>query len=295
MNIEVLPSGAIVGTMEILDAVASGAMEIGRSCDCYWEGKDMRFAIEGMIGAHFTFDEMMVWFFSSDVGGYQQSLDLFEQYGAHWIPCNWSITEAEYCSNKKLINPEDFKGLTIRGVGWTGMIVNEPEFGAAGTMIPPADVYTALERGVIDACELGNPEGNMSLGMHEVTKYQGFPGCHQLTQTQGWIINLDLWNDLPEDIQTVMEMTLWASIPRIYGDMTYRSAEAVKEWEAYSPEHESVVESPELQALWRDTSWKLADGLAADDADFKAMWEDMKDMLEVVRHYVELQTPDWGD
>jgi len=33
LNLEVQPQGAIVGTMEILDAVATGAIECGASCD----------------------------------------------------------------------------------------------------------------------------------------------------------------------------------------------------------------------------------------------------------------------
>jgi len=54
------PAGAIVGTMEIFDAVSTGAIEMGNAPDCYWQGKDQRFNLIGMIAAHFTFEQAVL-------------------------------------------------------------------------------------------------------------------------------------------------------------------------------------------------------------------------------------------
>lgn len=293
VNIELLPAGAIVGALEIMDAVSSGAIETGISCDCYHQGKDMRFAVHGMVGAQYTWDEMICWFFSEQTKGVQKGRDLFAEFGCYWTPMTFSHTEAEYMSNKPLVFASDYNGLSMRGVGWTGMIIQEPEFGAAGTMIAAGDVYTSLERGVIDACELGNPDSNWSFGLHEVTKYMGFPGCHQLTQTFGLIINMDLWNQLPTDIQKSIELACSDSINRSFAFSVTESALRLKDYEDYGTEF--IVEDPSCQAAWRDVSWRLADGIAADDPKFAEFWNEMKDMLDYVRPYLKFQTPDWGD
>lgn len=73
--------------------------------------------------------------------------------------------------------------------------------GASGTTIAPAEVYTALERGMLDG--LAWPAiGIMDMAWDEVIKYRIEPGFYQLDGVA--IVNLDSWNKLPADVQQAM-------------------------------------------------------------------------------------------
>ena len=293
LDIEMLPAGAIVGALEVCDAVSTGAIEMGYGCDGYWQGTNIAFAATGMFGAHMTWDEMIVWLYSDEVGGQKISQDLFAKYGMMAFPMVLGTGEAAYMSNKPIVDISDYEGLAFRGMGWTGMIINEPEFSAAGTMIAPGDVYTSLERGVIDACELGSPVGNWSMGIHEVTKYMGFPGVHQMTQVQNLLINMDSWNELTDAEKIVVQLACEASNNRSWAFNIWGSAAILPDYIDYGTEILSL--SPECQGTWRDVSWRLADEQAAQSADFKKVWDAQRTMLETLRPYLVLQTPDWGD
>ena len=46
--------------------------------------------------------------------------------------------------------------------------------GSAVVLLPPGEIYTALERGAIDAVEFVGPHDDMKLGFHQVARYYYF-------------------------------------------------------------------------------------------------------------------------
>ena len=56
----------------------------------------------------------------------------------------------------------------------------------------PADVYPALERGVIDATEFSMPAVDLNLGFHDIAKHYYFPGWHQPATLVDLMINLPI-------------------------------------------------------------------------------------------------------
>ena len=73
--------------------------------------------------------------------------------------------------------------------------------GANPVQMPPSDVYTAMERGVVDGYIL--PAHTIrDFGLDKVSKYLVFPGayepCHSL------LMNLDAWKKLPKHLQELL-------------------------------------------------------------------------------------------
>jgi TRAP-type C4-dicarboxylate transport system substrate-binding protein len=67
--------------------------------------------------------------------------------------------------------------------------------------IAPGEVYTALERGVVDG--YGWPSIKISdFGWHEVTEYVVEPGFYQVDV--GLMVNLKSWNRLPKGLQELL-------------------------------------------------------------------------------------------
>lgn len=106
-----------------------------------------------------------------------------------------------YLSKKP--NGDDFKGLRLRSVP-----VYQAFFKALGAnpmQIAPGDVFTALERGVIDG--YGWPVGGVfDMGWQDRTKVRVDPGFYSVEQ--GIYMSLDTWNKLDADQKAFMKQQM---------------------------------------------------------------------------------------
>jgi len=103
-------------------------------------------------------------------------------------------------SNKKIQKAEDMKGLRVRAMPLYVPFLKA--MGAIPVTIAPGDIYTAMERKVVDAF-IWPQMGMISWGLQEVTKYQIIPGFYRM---EPWTaINLNKWNAIPKEAQRVIE------------------------------------------------------------------------------------------
>ena len=58
------------------------------------------------------------------------------------------------------------------------------KLGVSTQLLAAADIYQALERGVIDATEFSMPTMDTRLGFHQIAKFNYFPGWHQQSLVQ---------------------------------------------------------------------------------------------------------------
>jgi TRAP-type C4-dicarboxylate transport system substrate-binding protein len=92
-------------------------------------------------------------------------------------------------SRKAIRRPEDMKGLKIRVFG-TAQAEFMRAFGAEPVSLPFGEVYTALERGTVDAALTGTYSG-FATKWYEVTKYMvdvnyGPVGCYFFVSNRTW-------------------------------------------------------------------------------------------------------------
>ena len=242
-----------------------------------------------MIAAHFTFEQATSYYYADSTGGAKLAEDLYAKFGLKRIQSGISEREvAIMAKTRKVIEAKDYKGLTFRGDGYGPLVLQEPEFQASGVMLASGDVYTALQTGVIDAAEIGNAFGNFALGIQEITKYWTFPGMQQLTQVSSHFINLDLWNELPADIQWIIVENLAYNQIRNWSFTHVESARIIPVLkDKWGIEVNRL--SPEAQYLWKVVSWRLADNYSKKDAAFGAMWDNMKAHMTLLAPYEELQ------
>ena len=94
----------------------------------------------------------------------------------------------------------DWKGVKIAGATYYG-----PELanvmGAAPVFVSYPEFFSSLEKGVVDAV-FDAPTFNIISKSYEVIKYQTI--CMALGTSHGFLINLDIWNDMPPDIQGIL-------------------------------------------------------------------------------------------
>ena len=95
----------------------------------------------------------------------------------------------------------DFEGRKVRSHG-SALSDWIEGFGANAQFVAFAEVYTALERGILD-CGVTVAFAAHAQRWYEVTDYMVGPLSSQLLNTV--IVNADVWNGLPEDIKMIME------------------------------------------------------------------------------------------
>ena len=126
---------------------------------------------------------------------------LKDELGAQVVMRNWIAGDDQFFfSNQRLETPEDFQGLKTRSHSselsdWIN------HMGAAAQFMAFAEVYTALERGVIDAAVTGANPG-LSQRFYEVADYMN-GRLFSFNSTTN-VINGDVWADIPADIQQIM-------------------------------------------------------------------------------------------
>ena len=77
--------------------------------------------------------------------------------------------------------------------------------GAAPVSLPFSEVYTALEKKVIDAADASAHVNNNASGMYKVAKFPIYPGIHSMAVLQ-FIVNKGVWDKLGKSGQTTLEV-----------------------------------------------------------------------------------------
>ena len=153
--------------------------------------------------------------------------------------------------NKK-IEKADLSGLKIR----IAPIYREffTKLGASVMQIPPGEVFTALDRGVVDG--YGWPLlGIFDLGWHEKTKYRVEPGFYNIEL--GVIFSAKTWNSLtPNQREFLNKQAVW--LESLNADMAAKDAPADIKRQAEAGIQViklSDAEAKRMLALAQDSGW----------------------------------------
>ncbi|MCS4503629.1 Lactate-binding periplasmic protein [wastewater metagenome] len=204
VKIEILPVGAVVPPSQTLTAVGSGILQGHITDPSYFSGKNPAFGMLGnLVGA--WSDPMQFIEYMNYGGGEELYNQLVEPYGVHLIGASVAGLES-LVSSRPIREIEDLKGLKMRAP--QGMVNNVfSKAGATPVNLPTSEVYTALEKGVIDAADYNTFANNQQLGLHEFAPYPIYPGFHSMPM--GAVsINKDVWSELPDDLKTILETSV---------------------------------------------------------------------------------------
>ncbi|ODC03251.1 C4-dicarboxylate ABC transporter substrate-binding protein [Terasakiispira papahanaumokuakeensis] len=224
ITIELLPSSAIVGNNETLDAVGAGILQGHITDPSYFAGKNPAFAVYGnMVGA--WSDPYQFLGYMRNAGGEDRYNALVEPYNVHLIRAGAMIPEA-LVSKRKIETMEDFKGLKIRAP--EGMVSNIFQLaGAAPVNLPTSEVYTALEKGVIDAADYTVFATNYTQGYHRFAPYAIYPGFHSMPM-MAVSLNKDIWDELSPDDQQMLRDSIDDFVDHLYQQLTEADQEQVE-------------------------------------------------------------------
>ena len=173
IEIEPLAVGTIVGYGETLDALTNGVLDSHHSGGPYFSGKEPALALIGDLNGGFENPyQMQMWFEYG--GGLELAREIYRRFNVYYVgPVWWGVESVP--AKKPLRTLADFKGVKMRVPEGLGAEIWR-RAGAGVVTLPGSEVYTALERGVIEATDWGTLGMNNDLGYHQIAKYPLHPG-----------------------------------------------------------------------------------------------------------------------
>jgi len=202
IDLKTYPEGGIVGTFDAFDAAQTGILDGWISWPQYFPGKHA----VAVYASSYPYGLDMAWQWETwyyNLGGIELLREDYPRFNQYYVAPIQTGPNYAHCV-KPLRTFEDWNGLKCRYPG--GMIAEiYQKAGASVIILPGGEIYTAMATGVIEFGEYIGIAMNKELGLHEVGKYIIGPGqMHQPVDVQAFVMNLDAWNALPDDIQTML-------------------------------------------------------------------------------------------
>ncbi len=206
VKIKIFGANELVSPLEVLDAVGGGTADLGHTAAFFWQGKMRASAFFTAVPFGLTPQEHMVWIYHA--GGQALWDELYQPFGVKpLLASNTSIGMGGWFK-QEIHSLEDLQGLKYRMPGLGGEVLRR--LGAVAVNIPPPDIATSLHSGVVDAAEWLGPWSDLAMGFYKSTPYYYAPGFHEPNGAAEFLINRNLWDSLPSDIQQVIETACMA-------------------------------------------------------------------------------------
>ena len=211
LKLELLPAGAVVGALQMQDAVISGALDGGHGVCAYWYGKNKAYSLFGTAPSFgWNANDLLAWFYYGGGQEFYNELvyDILKLDLVGWLtgpmptqPLGWF--------KKQVTTVEEMQKLKYRTVGLAADLMKE--MGVNVTIMGSADIVPALDRGVLDAAEFNNPSSDLALGFPDVTKVYMLKSFHQDMECFEIIFNKKKYDSLPKEMQAILKYAVEAA------------------------------------------------------------------------------------
>ena len=151
----------------ILDMVKGGQYEIGHSASYYWKGKDVTTTFFTTAPFDMNVAEQTAWYYYG--GGLELMQKVYSKFDVYSFPGGNTGVQMGGWFRKEIKTLDDLKGLKMRIPGLAGEVF--AKLGVNVTNIPPGELYTALDRGTVDALEWVGPGMDIKMGFHKIAPY----------------------------------------------------------------------------------------------------------------------------
>lgn len=201
IQFKLLPVGSVVGPDGTLDAIGLGVLDGHFNYAPLWTGRSPAFAfITDLPGGHPTEESVFQFFYEGP--GLTLLRRAYDKFNVYPVGIITPGVEA-MPSLKPIRGVADLKGMKIRMATGLGAKVIQ-KLGASPIALPMGEAYSALEKGVVDAADLGSLSWNDDLGIHAFAKYEWYPALHSNIALDV-SLNKKKWNALAPEVQKIFQ------------------------------------------------------------------------------------------
>ena len=266
-KIQVFASGEIVPGLQALDAVSNATVEMCQTASYYYVGKDPTFAFGTAVPFGLNARMQNAWQFFG--GGMDLLNEFYKTYNIYGIPCGNTGCQMGGWFRKEIKEPGDLNGLKMRIGGYAGRVL--AKLGLVAQQLAGGDIYSALEKGTLDACEWVGPYDDEKLGFHKVAQYYYYPGWWEGGAMIHNFINIEKWNALTPSYKSIVRTASDAASMWMQAKYDANNPAALKRLVAAGAKLHPF--SPAImEASFKAANEIYAETVAA-NADFKRIYE----------------------
>ena|GEM_PF-5273522 len=273
IQIQYFGAGELLPPLQMWDAVKNGVIPIAFSYGSLFRGKTpLSMYSEGMC------------FTAPDLPGfhallYEYGLEniirkSYAKKGVHLLrvlPCLYSTMIGKFDFN----TIDDLKKYKIRTGGPIAELLKEAD--VPTVYISSVDIYSSMQRGVIDATIGGPISYFYDLGFHEVSKYVLIPGIGP--EADEIIMNPKVWKSLPKDLQMILYQCTADLTEKITASYTARDQKLLTKMKNEGG-IKPIYLSDKVKNEMSEYMMKAADKIGEKDPDFA-------EATKVVRGYLQ--------
>ncbi len=201
LEIKIYPKNILVPALAVFDATSSGQIDAFHSGPYYWKGKNSAFSLYSGIPFGFTAEEINSWMLFG--GGMELWREQYAKYNLHpFMGGNTNIQMGGWF-RKPINSLKDMQGLKMRIPGLGGEVF--AKMGVNPILLPAGEIYTSLERGVIDATEWVGPALDIKMGFYKVAPYY-YAGWHEPGSILELTFNKKSFSKLAFEHQSMIEI-----------------------------------------------------------------------------------------
>jgi len=282
MKIKFFEPGALVPVLQGWDAVKAGSIDAMWGTSGYHVGKIPALAFFSAVPFGPRAGEFLAWMKYG--GGGELYSRIVGKNGMHGMHCAAIAPETSGWFRKKYNSVEELKGLKMRFFGLGAVVMTK--LGISTQLLPGADIYPALERGVIDATEFSMPSIDYDLGFYQIAKFNYYPGWHQQSSLGELLMNKKGWDALDKQQQSIISAACGDSVAWSFTRSEGKQFEAMAKLKAKGVTNVrwSEADLGKMEAAWNEV---IAEETAKDPlwkevyenySDFRSKYKIWKDM-----------------
>ncbi|SEA31058.1 TRAP transporter substrate-binding protein [Rubrimonas cliftonensis] len=225
LEVSYFGGGELVPPFGVFDAVASGAAQFGHTAPYYAVGQVRSSMYFTAFPYGLTALELAGWI---RFGGGQALWDeAYAPYGVKPFYAGNSGAQAGGWFRNPISSLDDLQGLKMRIGGLGGEVMQK--LGVTTVLTPPAEIFPALQSGVVDAAEFVGPWNDIAFGLHQIAPYYYMPAFHEPGAGLECIVNMAFFDGLSPHLRGVVETAAAATAEETHADFHYHNARVFKQ------------------------------------------------------------------
>ena len=267
----------------IFDMVKNNQYQIGHSGSYYWKGKDINTIWFTTVPFGMTMKEQYAWFYYGDGNKYMEKV--YGKYGILNFPGGNTGVQMGGWFRKQINTVADLKGIKMRIPGLAGEVM--AELGVNVTNIPAGELYTALDRGTIDALEWVGPGMDIKMGFHKVAPYY-YTGWHEPASEMQFMVNEKAFKKLSSENQAILKAAMRVAA----SDMFYENFNASSEaWAKMKTDFPNIkvksFPTPVVKAMKKATD-KVFHKYASKNKLFQEIYDNQQAYMKKAREWSKM-------
>ncbi|MBU0720602.1 TRAP transporter substrate-binding protein DctP [bacterium] len=278
LEIKLYPKNVLVPALAVFDACSSGQIDAFHSGPYYWKGKNSAFSLYSGIPFGFTAEEINSWMLFG--GGLELWREQYAKYNLHpFMGGNTNIQMGGWF-RKPIASLADMQGLKMRIPGLGGEVF--AKMGVNPILLAAGEIYTSLERGVIDATEWVGPALDIKMGFYKVAPYY-YSGWHEPGSILELTFNKQSFDKLAFEHQAMIDV----ASSEMNSNMTYEfHAQNIQALQTLKELNVTLLQYPkDVISAGKKALSEVIEELSIKNDDFKKVYGSIENHLKLSKEW----------